>query len=75
LSLPLPLWNQKQGEIATADAEERRAAAELDTLRQEVLRDVLTSSEELAAAQESLAYYTPELLAKLRGALDTAASA
>ncbi len=73
LSLPLPLWDQKKGEIATAEAEERRASAELDKLRQEVLRDVLTSSQELAAAKEGLSYYTPELLAKLRGALDAAA--
>jgi cobalt-zinc-cadmium efflux system outer membrane protein len=74
LSLPLPLWDQKKGEIATAEAEERRASAEFDKLRQEVLRDVLTSSQELAAAKEGLAYYTPELLAKLRDALDAAAS-
>jgi cobalt-zinc-cadmium efflux system outer membrane protein len=75
LSLPLPLWNPKKGEIATAEAEERRASAELDKLRQEVLRDVLTSSQELAAAKEGLSYYTPKLLAKLSGALDTAAGA
>ncbi len=74
LTAPLPLWDQKKGEIATAEAEQRRAAAELERARQEVLRDVLTSSQELAAAKESLGYYTPKLLTKLRDALDAAAS-
>lgn len=73
VSLPLPLWDRKQGEIATAEAEERRASAELAKLRQEVSRDVVTSAEQLAAAREGLAYYTPELRAKLEKALDAAA--
>ena len=74
ISLPLPLWDQKKGEIATAEAEERRASAELIKLQLEIARDVLTSAQQLAAAREGLSYYTPELRAKLANALDAAAS-
>jgi cobalt-zinc-cadmium efflux system outer membrane protein len=74
ISLPLPLWDQKKGEIATAEAEHRRASAELAKLQQEVARDVVTSAQQLGAAREGLSHYTPELRAKLANALDAAAS-
>lgn len=73
LSLPLPLWDKKRGEIATATAEQEKALAELDKLRREILRDVTTASQNLTAAKESLAFYTPTLRAKLKTALDAAA--
>ena len=72
LSLPLPFWDRKQGEIVTAEAERRRAAAELQKLQQEILRDILTSSQDLAAAKAGLASYTPQLFGKLIEALDAA---
>lgn len=72
VSLPLPLWNRKQGEIASAKGESARAVAEYDALRQEVLREVSSASQNLDAARESLSYLTPEILEKLRAALDDA---
>jgi len=73
LSLPLPLWDKKKGEIATATAAQEKAMAELDKLRREILRDVTTASQNLTAAKESLAFYTPALRDKLKAALDAAA--
>src|ERR1035437_3928562 len=72
LTLPLPFWDNKKGEIATATAEQEKALAELDKLRREILRDVATASQNLKAAKESLAFYTPALRAKLKVALDAA---
>jgi cobalt-zinc-cadmium efflux system outer membrane protein len=72
ISLPLPLWNTKKGEIATATAEQERALAELEKLRREILRDVTTAAQNLAAAKDSLAYYTPALREKLHAELDAA---
>lgn len=72
VSLPLPFWDKKKGEIATATAEQDRELAGLETLRQEILRDVTTASQNLTAAKESLAFYTPALRAKLKAALDAA---
>lgn len=73
LSLPLPLWDRKRGEIATATGEQEKALAELEMLRRDILRDVTTASLNLTAAKESLAFYTPRLRQKLKAALDAAA--
>ncbi len=72
LTMPLPFWDKKKGEIATATAEQEKALAELDKLRREILRDVTTASQNFTAAKESLAFYTPALRAKLKTALDAA---
>src|SRR5579883_707138 len=73
LSLPLPFWDKKKGEIATATAEQEKALAELEKLRREILRDVTTASQNLTAAKDSLTFYTPALRDKLKAALDAAA--
>ena len=73
LNVPLPLWDRKRGEIATATAAQEKALAELEKLRREILRDVATTSQNLTAAKESLAFYTPALRDKLKTALDAAA--
>jgi cobalt-zinc-cadmium efflux system outer membrane protein len=72
-SLPLPLWDKKKGEIATATAEQEKALAELEKLRREILRDVATASQNFTAAKDSLTFYTPALRDKLKVALDAAA--
>jgi cobalt-zinc-cadmium efflux system outer membrane protein len=72
ISLPLPLWDKKQGEIATATAAQEKALAELENLRREIRRDVTLTAQNLTAAQESLAFYTPVLRDKLRAALEAA---
>lgn len=73
ITLPLPLWNNKRGEIVSATAEQEKAVAELDKLRREILRDVTTASQNFTSAEESLAFYTPELREKLKASLDAAA--
>ena len=73
ITLPLPLWDSKKGEIATATAEQESALAELEKLQQEILRDVTTAYHNLVSARESLALFTPEFLAKLKNTLDAAA--
>lgn len=73
LSLPLPFWDKKKGEIATATAGQEKALAELEKLRREILRDVTTASQNLSAAKDSLTFYTPALRDKLKAALDAAA--
>ena len=73
LTLPLPFWDKKKGELATATSEQKKALAELDKLRREILRDVTTASQNFTAAKESLAFYTPALREKLKAMLDTAA--
>jgi cobalt-zinc-cadmium efflux system outer membrane protein len=73
LTLPLPLWDKKKGEIATAAAGQEKALAELEKLRRDILGDVATAAHNLEAAKESLAFYTPALRDKLKAALDAAA--
>jgi len=72
LTLPLPLWDNKKGEIASATAAQERALAELEKLRRDILRDVTTAAQNLRAAKESLMFYTPVLRDKLKAALDAA---
>jgi cobalt-zinc-cadmium efflux system outer membrane protein len=73
VSLPLPLWDKKQGAIATATAEQQKALAELDALRRDIGRDASSAWRLFTAAKESLAIYTPEFRARLKSALDAAA--
>ena len=73
LSLPVPLWDQKKGPIATATAEQQRALGELEKLRQEILRNVTSAAQNLAAVKEALANYSPEFIARLKASLDAAA--
>jgi len=72
ISLPLPLWDKKKGAITTANAEQQRALAELDTLRRDIMREVSSAAHLLAAARESLAIYTPAFRGKLKAALENA---
>jgi cobalt-zinc-cadmium efflux system outer membrane protein len=72
VTLPLPLWNRKQGEITRANAELEKVRAGVDQLQREIAGDVTAASQDLAAANDSLAYYTTDLRRKLKTALDTA---
>jgi cobalt-zinc-cadmium efflux system outer membrane protein len=73
LSLPVPLWDQKKGPIATAAAEQLSALGELEKLRQEILLGVTSAAQNLAAVKEALANYTPEFIARLKASSDAAA--
>jgi len=72
VSLPLPFWDKKKGEIGTATAEQAKALAELEKLKHEIEIEVAIASQYLIAARESLEFYTPALREKLRTALDAA---
>ena len=73
LTLPLLLWDNKKGEVASATAAQEKARAELAKLRREILGDVTAAAQNLTAAKESIAFYTPDLRDKLKAALDAAA--
>ncbi len=72
VTVPLPLWDSKKGEIASASAEQQKAVAELEKLQREIERDVTSAYHELLSARQSLALYTPEFLGKLKATLDSA---
>jgi len=73
VTLPLPLWNSKKGEIASASAEQQKAVAELEKLQREIARDLTSAYHDLLSTRESLALYTPDFLGKLKATLDSAA--
>jgi cobalt-zinc-cadmium efflux system outer membrane protein len=66
VTLALPLWDQKKGEIQTATAEQEKALAELEKLRLEVRGEVTKSAEALRIASSQLALYSPAFLEKLK---------
>ena len=66
VTLALPLWDQKKGEIQTATAEQERALAELEKLRLEVRGEVTKSAEALRIASSQLALYSPAFLERLK---------
>jgi cobalt-zinc-cadmium efflux system outer membrane protein len=65
-TLPLPLWDHKKGEIATATAEQRKAIATIDKTRTEVLAEVTKSAANLETAKGQLALYSPQFLDNLK---------
>jgi cobalt-zinc-cadmium efflux system outer membrane protein len=73
IALPLPLWDRKSGEIATATAEQQKALAELDVLRNEIAGDVARAYHTLESAKASLSLYTPEFLNRLATLRDATA--
>lgn len=72
LSMSLPVWNRGKGEIRSAQAEERRARAELEKLKREITASVLAAQEKLRIASEQLALYTPEFLESLKNIMERA---
>jgi cobalt-zinc-cadmium efflux system outer membrane protein len=66
VTMALPLWDQKKGEIQAATAEQQKALAELEKLRAEVRGEVTKSAEALRVASSQLALYSPEFLEKLK---------
>ncbi len=65
-TLALPLWDQKQGPIETATAEQRKVLAELDKTRLEIAGEVTKASATLQIAKEQLALYSPAFLDQLK---------
>jgi cobalt-zinc-cadmium efflux system outer membrane protein len=67
VTMALPFWDQKRGEIETATGEQKKALAEIEKTRAEILGEVTKATAGLRNAKESAALYTPEFLAKLKG--------
>lgn len=66
ITVALPLWDRKRGEILTANAEQKKILAEIEKTRQEIAGGIVKSAEALQTAREQAALYTPEFLAKLK---------
>ena len=66
LSVPLPIWNNGRAGVATAEAQKRRAAGEMERLKQELSAAIHASRERVANASEQLDLYTPGFLGDLR---------
>lgn len=69
LSVPLPLWNRQQGTEAALRAGAVGAAAEVDRLRQEVVRQVDLAHARLTTADAAWARYQRDALPAVRQAL------
>jgi cobalt-zinc-cadmium efflux system outer membrane protein len=72
ISLPLPLWNSRKGEIQTANATQQKALAETERLQREIIRAVTTAEQNLNTAESQLALYTPEFRNRLRALVEQA---
>jgi outer membrane protein, heavy metal efflux system len=66
ISLPLPLWDHKKGEIERATAEQRKAVAEIEKTRAEIVGAVTSAAANLQIAKDAAALYTPTFLNKLK---------
>jgi outer membrane protein, heavy metal efflux system len=69
LSVPMPLWDRRQGQIAAATAEGRRAEAELQRLRAELTRAVTQEYQNYRIATDQLAVFERGLLKQAEEAL------
>lgn len=61
VSLPLPLFDRRQGAVAAAGAEARRREAEAEGVRRRVAREVAEAREGFVAVREQLALLAPQL--------------
>ena len=75
VSLPLPFWDRRGGAVAAANADARRRAAELDVMRQRVVRETQEAYAALRAAEEEVARLGPALGADAAAALRAAENA
>ena len=75
LSIPLPLWDRRQGALASASAEQRRRVALADGVRRRVAQEVDDALEALQAADEQIALLQPVLARDARPALRAAQTA
>lgn len=72
LSVPVPLWYRRQGEIETALGSKRRAEAEWVRSRNELVRMITQHYQEMRTAQEQLSVFEKGLLKQAEEALDIA---
>jgi cobalt-zinc-cadmium efflux system outer membrane protein len=72
LSVPLPLWYRRQGEIGTAMGTYRRAQAERDRLQQELEQTITQHFQEVRTAQAQMQVFEQGLLFQAKEAFDIA---
>jgi outer membrane protein, heavy metal efflux system len=61
ISVPLPLFDRRQGAITAAAADARRMRAEVDAVRRRVARDVADARDALRAAEQQQLALAPHL--------------
>ncbi len=66
VTIALPFWDRKQGEIETATAEQQRVLSEIETTRLEIAGAVTRASKDLQLAREQLALYSSAFLDRLK---------
>jgi outer membrane protein, heavy metal efflux system len=54
LSIPLPLWDRRDGAVGAAEADTRRLRADVDASRRRIAREVLEAADALRATEEQL---------------------
>lgn len=69
-SIPLPIFNRNQGEIARARSEQLRAGLLAQAQESQVVQDVESSYEEFVSARERLKLYEQTYLGEARESLD-----
>lgn len=69
VTIALPFWDRKQGEIQTATAEQQKALVEIEKTRLEITGAVTRTAENLEIARSQLALYTPVFLDRLKNFL------
>jgi cobalt-zinc-cadmium efflux system outer membrane protein len=72
LSVPLPIWYRRQGEIGTAMGVHRRAQAERDRFQQELEQTITQHFQEVRTAQAQMEVFEQGLLFQAKEALDIA---
>jgi outer membrane protein, heavy metal efflux system len=75
LSLPIALFDRREGSIAAADAEARRRAAELEVLRRRIAREAIESVEALRAIQGQIQLLSTQFVNDATTALRSAQTA
>ncbi len=69
LAVPLPIWSQRQGEIAAALGAQRRAEADLLRTRTELLKSLIQHYQETQSATNQLEVFEKGLLQQAQEAL------
>ncbi len=72
LSVPLPIWYRRQGEMGTAMGIQRRAQAEQVRMQQELEQTITQHFQEVQTAQSQITVFEQGLLYQAKEALDIA---
>lgn len=72
VKLPLPLWNQNAGGIATAKAREVQAQASLNATLRRVENEIVGAAAAYKARRDEIAKWSPEVLGRMREAAELA---